>query len=828
MVFFLRQPIARLPLIALFIACFSTPGGTAPLQTPQTQASGTGRVIVTVSLEGVRVPAVRVSLRSADGNVVVGQTTSDNIGQVTFPDVAPGRYVVLATREGFADSETAPFEVSAGENEQVLVEMRLTFVRESVDVIVPANSPTESLQPVAVSDLLTGAKMDIQPLTGDDFQSLLTVLPGIIRGPEGRLRIKGGTPTTGALQISSASLNDPSTGDFDLELPSGAVESVEVLSNPFAAEYGRFSTSVTQVRTKRGTNEWIVKPTNLVPGFGKGFAFVNKFEPRLSISGPIKRDKLLFGQYLQYRFLRTPVKSLAGEPQLGLDSFDSFTRLDGVLSSRHALTGGVIYFPRKITNATLSTFRPEETTPRFWQAGFSAGFVDRLILSSNAVLESTVAARTFQVDEKTKGELPMFYSPQGQSGNFFNRQERHVRSIQFVEALSVSKNDWAGEHVFKTGLDIQYSRFDGDNYSQQVDVVRLDGTLAERTTYTPQLVNPEVTGTEVALFVQDRWRVNDRLNFELGFRADFDDVVETANYSPRIGMSVSVLPEGRGILRGGFGKFAERTPLNLGAFTQYDVQTVTRRAANGTPLGNPVTFAHVIDGELRTPESLVQTVAWDQRFGRVFFFKAAYLHRNGSHAYVVNPDPARGALTLGSTGDSKYWEFETTGRFLASEYRDVSVSYVRSHSTRDLNDYDQFFGNFRNPIIRANENSLSPTDVPNRLIVRGTFGLPGQWVFSPLYEWRTGFPWSAVNEFQDFVGTRNETGRLPSVSTLDFTLARPWHFKKYRFTAGIKIYNAFDTGNERDVQTNITSPDYGTFYNPIQRSIGFVFGTTKP
>jgi hypothetical protein len=831
MVFFLRQPMARLALIAFviaFIACFPASGAASPLQTPPPQASGTGRVIVTVSLEGVRIPAVRVSLRSGDGNVVVGQTTSDNIGQATFPDVAPGRYVVLGTREGFADTETAPFEVSAGESEQVLVEMRLTFVRESVDVIVPANSPTESLQPVAVSDLLTGAKMDVQPLAGDDFQSLLTVLPSIIRGPEGRLRIKGGTPTTGALQMSSASLNDPSTGDFDLELPSGAVESVEVLSNPFASEYGRFSTSVTQVRTRRGTNEWIVKPTNLVPGLGKGFAFVNKFEPRLSISGPLKRDKLLFGQYLQYRFLRTPVKSLPGEPQLGLDSFDSFTRLDGVLSSRHALTGGVIYFPRKITNATLSTFRPEETTPRFWQAGFSAGFVDRLILSSNAVLESTVAARTFQVDEKTKGELPMFYSPQGQSGNFFNRQERHVRSLQFVEALSLSKNDWAGEHVFKAGLDIQYSRFDGDNYSQQVDVVRLDGTLAERTTYTPQLVNPEVTGTEVALFVQDRWRVNARLNFELGFRVDFDDVVEHENYSPRIGMSVSLLPEGRGILRGGFGKFAERTPLNVGAFTQYDVQTVTRRAANGTPLGNPVTLAHVIDGELRTPESLVQTVAWDQRFGRVFFFKAAYLHRNGSHAYVVNPDPAGAALTLGSTGESKYWEFETTGRFLASEYRDISVSYVRSHGTRDLNDYDQFFGNFRNPIIRANENSLSPTDVPNRLIVRGTFGLPGQWVFSPLYEWRTGFPWSAVNEFQDFVGTRNETGRLPSVSTLDFTLARPWHFKKYRFTAGLKIYNAFDTGNERDVQNNITSPDYGTFYNPIQRSIGFVFGTTRP
>ena len=547
----------------------------------------------------------------------------------------------------------------AGSTKQVLLEMRLTMVRESVEVVVPANSPTESMQPVAVSDVLTGSKMDIQPLAGDDFQSLLTVLPSIIRGPEGRLRIKGGAPTTGALQLSSASLNDPSTGDFDLELPSGAVESVEVLSNPFAAEYGRFSTSVTQVRTKRGTNDWLIKPDNLVPGFGKGFAFVNKFEPRLSISGPIKRDKLLFGEYLQYRYVRTPVKSLPGEPQLGLDSFDSFTRLDAALSSRHALTGGVIYFPRKITNATLSTFRPEETTPKFTQAGFSAGAVDRLILSSHAVLESTIAARTFEVDQKTKGDQPMVYAPQTQSGNFFNRQERNVRSLQFVEVLTLSK-DWHGQHVFKFGVDLQHSRFDGDNFSHEVDAVRLDGSLAERITYSPPLTHPEVSGTELALFAQDRWRVNDRLVLELGFRSDRDDVVEKVNYSPRVGAAVSVLPEGRGILRGGFGKFAERTPLTIGAFTQYDVQTVSRFAADSAPIGVPVTFVHVLGTPLKTPESNVQTLAWDQRFGRRVLLQDGLspperlerLHRrSGREPRLVDPLVDRRVEVLGARDD---------------------------------------------------------------------------------------------------------------------------------------------------------------------------------
>jgi hypothetical protein len=477
----------------------------------------------------------------------------------------------------------------------------------------------------------------------------------------------------------------------------------------------------------------------------------------------------------------------------------------------------------------MSTFRPPEATPKFTQEGFSTGIVDRVILTDRMVLESTVAGRWFEVDQKISGDRAMVYSPQTQSGTFFNSQERHVRSVQVVGALTIAQDRWrGGQHVFKVGVDVQRSSFDGTSVSSGLDVLRLDGSLAERTTYSQVRPEQNVDGTELAVFAQDRWRISDRVSFELGIRADREAITEKINVSPRIGMAVSVLSEGRAILRGGFGKFVERTPLTVGAFTQYETATVSRFSATGAPLGAPIRFAHVVDGVLQSPESIVQTAAWDQRFGRRVFFKAAYAHRTGSHGYVLNPTPTRGALVLSSTGASKYWEIETTGRYLANERRDLTVSYVHSHSTRDLNDYDDFFGNFRNPIVRANENSLSPTDVPHRWIVRGSLGMPGTWSFSPLYEWRTGFPWSAVNEFQDFVGPRNESGRLPRVSTFDFTLTRPWRFKKYTFTAGLRVYNAFRTGDERDVQANVTSPQYGTFYNPIHRSIGFVLSAGRP
>jgi hypothetical protein len=240
-----------------------------------------------------------------------------------------------------------------------------------------------------------------------------------------------------------------------------------------------------------------------------------------------------------------------------------------------------------------------------------------------------------------------------------------------------------------------------------------------------------------------------------------------------------------------------------------------------------VTFSHIIASPLRTPEGIIGNVEWNQRFGRRVLVKANFLKRTGTREFLLDPDPVRGVVVLSSNGESRYRELEVTGRYLGGARRDLTVSYVRSHGTSDLNTYDQFYGNLRSPILRPNERNLIPVDVPNRLIVQGTIGFPGQWDFVPVLEIRSGFPFSAINEYQDFVGERNRAGRLPAVRTLDFSLARPWRFKKYRFRAGLKIYNVFGSSADRDVQNNLTSPNYGQFYNPIERSVGFVIGSAR-
>jgi hypothetical protein len=811
----------------LFLALVLGTAHAAAQQAPADRTASAGRVVATITaLDGaVRMAGVDVELRLADEKLLVAKTATDAAGQVTFFEVPVGRYVVLAARPGFEPTESTSFDVRAGETAQVLLEIRLTFVAPDIEVQAPI-SVSESVQPVSSSDMLAGSVLDVAPLEGDDFQSLLPLLPGVVRGPDGRLRAKGGQPTQGALQISSTSLVDPSSGDVELELPGQSLESVELLANPFAAEYGRFSSSVVQIQTRRGTNEWEIGPGNLVPRFRGMFNGLRRFEPRFSMRGPMVRDRLFLAQDFQFRYVSDPVKSLPDEPTINLMSFDSFTRLDGVISTRHSLGGLLVAFPRKVDHLTMNTFRPREVTPSFSHSGASAGIQDRFAFAQSIVLESTVAVRRFEVEVKPEGTEPMVYSPLTQRGSFFNDQERDVRSVQWVEALSIAFDRGRGEHVFKVGVDMQRSWYAGLSTSRPVEIRRLDDSLAERIEFGP-MMRQEVSATELALFAQDRWRIMPRVTLEYGIRMDREDVIDRVSWSPRAGVSIAVLPEGRGILRGGIGRFRQRTPLNVGAFMQLEPRRVTRFAPDGRAVTGPVLLTHRLDSDLRTPEALAGNVEWNGRFGRRLLFKANYLRRAGSHEYILQPDRARGEIVLSSAGRSSYQELELTGRYLNGERRDLTVSYVRSRGTADLNDYDQFYGNLRNPLLRENQHSITPHDVPHRLLVRGTIGLPGEWMFAPVLELRSGFPWSAVDEYGDFVGARNRAGRFPTVRTLDVALSRPWRVRKYRFRAGIRVYNLFGSSSSRDVQNNVTSPQYGHFFNPLERSIGFVFGSAR-
>ena len=181
----------------------------------------------------------------------------------------------------------------------------------------------------------------------------------------------------------------------------------------------------------------------------------------------------------------------------------------------------------------------------------------------------------------------------------------------------------------------------------------------------------------------------------------------------------------------------------------------------------------------------MQTVAWDQRFGRRVFFKAAYLHRTGSHAYTLDPDPrARCARARQSTGESKYWELETTGRYLANEHRDLTrlvrplARHARSQRLRSvLRQLPEPDHQTERELAQLDRRAASPDRSRHASVCQAS-----------------GFSRRSTNGAPASRGRPSTSSRTSSARATDPAGCRAsrrstsrsldrWRFKKYRFTA---------------------------------------------
>src|SRR6186997_417542 len=102
----------------------------AAAPTQSAQPATTGRVVATITtLEGtVHMPGVQVELRAPDQRIVIAKTLTDGAGQVTFPDVPPGRYIITASRQGFEPRDSTVFVVHPGDTAQVILDTKLVLV----------------------------------------------------------------------------------------------------------------------------------------------------------------------------------------------------------------------------------------------------------------------------------------------------------------------------------------------------------------------------------------------------------------------------------------------------------------------------------------------------------------------------------------------------------------------------------------------------------------------------------------------------------------------------------------------------------------------------
>ena len=784
-------------------------------------------VTVTVMTQGpVMLPGVTVRVVSTDGRfdaVVV----SDGDGHARFSNLAAGTYEVRASLSGFEDG-TKVVQLSGTEDAVVELELPLSGIVERVDVIGNAETATPSIgETLSTRGVLQSRVIEQLPIQDHSVLSALKLLAGVIQGPGG-LSIKGGRNNQSGLQIGMASLTDASTGTPLFRLPADAVDSVEVLPNPYAVEFGRFSSGLTLINTKSGGDHWRAdvnapdvsirvsrtqqwKPTG-----------IDAFAPRFAVGGPLVKQRLYLAQSAQMRYESSEVWSRPPSDRRSNKWVSAFTRLDARLSPSQSIIGTFNFFPSRSDNLTLGTFNSPEVSANQKDRLLIGGVAAHSVLTSRTLLDSTVQFGDFRVDVFGNGTGPMLLIPAQNEGSFYNRQHRASQTTQWVETL-VGSREWKGiPHLFKAGIDVMRTAFSGTSVSAPVEILRTDGTLARALTFTGPSAQ-EAETADVAAFVQDRVQISKRLLIELGARADRDGALRQTNVTPRVGAILLLNEQGTSVLRGGDGLFFERTPSVVGALDQFESTIDARYAADGvTLLGAPVVQAPMKSGPLDVARSGTWNLEWDARATPTLSFRMSVLSRQGTRELIATPvsvSPLQSELRVSSDGTSSYREGEVTARYRRSDAFEVSGTYVRAAAFANLNAYTAFFNNVRWPVIGADAYAPTANDTPNRLVAYSRAVFARRWLVSAIFEWHTGFPFSATNEALDWVGPRNSVYHFPTLAMLDVDLEHKFSSWKGKPWIGFRAYNALNRFTPSDVQANLGSPAFGTFYNSAGRQI---------
>jgi hypothetical protein len=782
-------------------------------------------------------------LTSSEAKVPAGISNSDDLGNATFTNVPPGIYMLRVTKEGFETLIRSNVVVGEKVETEISVVLAVAAVEEKVTITTPGELSTSvAAGPTTPSGNIKRQTLRSLPLAAARIDEALPLIPGVVRSTKGELSIKGASEQQSALLVNGVNANDPATGNFRLNLPIDSVEAVQVFQHPYTGEYGKFIGGVTRIETRRGAERWHFELNDFLPDLRfKGGHLVGLAEdqPRLNFNGPLLANRLYLSQSATYTIAKRPVRGLSfPDNETKTESQGYFSQFDSILSSHHTQTFTFGYFPERDQYVGLDYFTPRPVTPNYRQRDFSFSARDHYALRGGLV-ESVVSFRRFDAGVWSQGTNEQTFTPTVEQGNYFATLDRRSARVEFLEIYtSPSIGFLGGSHEVKAGFDFNHLSDRLRYEARPVRVVRADGTLAETIEFGPHPSRRiPAANNEDSAFIQDRWLVRPKLSIDLGLRYENQRIANEDNLTPRAGFAWSPVSSDRTVLRGGIGLFYDKVPLNIRGFSRYPGRTITRYAADGqTIIGRvdftnvlvsskpvaPLDFRHSDRNAGFVPLNLTWNIELDQRITSHVLFRANFINSSTRHIYIVNPEldfNGISAIVLRSAGHATYRALELTSRFIIRKDDAIYVSYTRSRSRGDLNDFNLYFGDVASPIIRPNQYSNLAFDVPNRLIAWGKVSLPRRFSISPIFEWRSGFPYSVRDTEQNYVGVRNsDLTRFPRLLSLDVELAKEFQLtRKYRVRLSVLGFNLTNHFNPRDVRANIADPRFGEFFASYRR-----------
>ena len=784
-------------------------------------------------------------------SAVAGSTSqtalTDADGRFEFTYLAPGTYSLEASIEGFKPWTAV---VTLGPRQAAIADviLQINSVDERIEVLGDATEI--ATQSVSATATVTEEQLEDLPLRTQKFTEALSMSPSVIRTQDAKLNFDGQPESQGMLLVDSAENVDPVSGSFAIPVPVNAIQNIQVFSTPDSSAYGGFSGGLTRIEIRPPAPLWHYKLLDLVPSFrtkNDHLIGLLNMTPGIEFGGPLIKNKLNFLETLTYEFRKDPVHGLSW-PLNETDTYSlvSFTELQWTFSPTHLFSVNLNIFPSTVLFANINTLIPQTASANFRRRGESAGFSDAYEFHSGMSVTTVVRYTNFYNTGRGQGSADMQISPEGWGGNYFNSFERNANRLEALPILRLPAKSWHGHHQVELGTDVLYRTYTGTSVSRPIELVAQDGTLAETINF-QGIGKLKATDTEVSGFAEDRWSLTNNLALNFGGRLTHQTLGRNAAFAPRAGLAYS-MADNKIVFRAGTGLLYGHVPLLATDFGGYPNRVIT--FMSGPFAGQPITLQNVYQSAGAPGNSLIlihdnsstRTFTWNTEADAVvrkdISLQFGYFETHTVNLFVLNPilptTGATGFMVLENTGSSSYRQAQITAHYRPSERDEINISYAWSRARGDLNTLSQTFIPVQAPVIRPNVYGVQPSDVPNRVLGWGYFTLPKKFVFTPVVDVHSGFPYSIVDIEQNYLGVPNSL-RFPIYFSMDVKLSREFsvrmpfkdNAKRYKINIGIFSLDVTNRLNPHDVFNTVTAPFYGQFAGFQRRLTGLDIKLTE-
>jgi len=757
-----------------------------------------GRV---VDEDGLPVAEVQVKLEGL-GKAKISALT-DDAGYFSIPKLPPGEYSVRMEKVAFFVLQGQTIQLAPGATEFSFTLNHIQEVREKVDVVADPNriEPTETPQ----SATLTSTEFFYIPVpSSHDYQQSLVALPQVVRDNQALLHIAGARATQSQYLMDGFEVGDPVSGALTIPLIVDALRTAEVETGRFGAEYAHPGAAILKFETPEGDDHWRFNATDFIPGINvqEGVRLGNYY-PRITLSGPLVAGKLWFLQSFSVDHTLDVQRDITTGTDISEQwSGDSFSRLLWRVAPNDSLHFTVLYNNESDTNVGLDSLNPQSTTLDVASNRIFASIKNQLWWN-HTLFEVGFAEDRTNRDFDPQGSMPYLLSVNGAGGNFFQRTDQLSKRTQFFADAIRPGGHWHGLHTFSAGSNLSVVTLDQSSQRGEIQAFNAANQLVRLTTFAGNAV-VDVDNTLAGAFVQDNWSLSSHWVAQLGLRGDWDQFVHQTLVQPRAAVNYLPFADGRGKFSIGWGIY--NIPLNLSVLAQTQDQRqvdTLYNPATGAAIAGPTASTFVLPAQgLQQPFFDITSAGWQERIWKKTILSVELLARNGHRELAFetsNPGQIGGTFLLQSTRRDKYRGATISARHTFEKGAVLFGSYTRSRANTDQA-LDPILGLL---YFAPQQGAPLAWDAPNRAISWGTVPTPFWGIdFAYFFEYRTGYPFSVVNQQQFLIGAPNSL-RFPDYASLNISLEKKFRFGKYLFAIRGSVINIADRQNPTVVVNNI-------------------------